>query len=358
MTDILTHRRFKLSALLLSCVMPVAFAYAGNETLYSSKTQEAVILDGNIDDAWLQAKAITLEVDKLPYEANNYSGIKQTTVLLKSLYDSQHVYFLVQYADPTKSLARFPWKKQKDGSWKQLKDKDQTGHSNVYYEDKFAFFWDINARGFAKKGCAAACHLLNDAGKIAGIDQRGITAGRKYTRRAGETIDMWHWKSVRMNPVGLIDDQFVDHVKDPSVNKNWGRHGDSKTGGGYVNNTVKGKSLPAFMNRTQNGANDYTITPSQQTDFVDTFNPGDLVPGIVSTPFTGSRGDIWSRGVWKDGQWTIEIKRKLVTTGKNAAVQDVQFSDLEKTYDFGIAVFDNSQINHIYHDGSLKFNFK
>lgn len=330
---------------------------AANETLVSIKADTTVVLDGMAESAWDKASALTVQLNNLPYKANNYGGMTSASVAMKSLHDENFVYFLVQYDDPTKSLARYPWEKQTDGSWVQLKDKDQTGHDNVYYEDKFGIFWNINARGFAKKGCDAACHMQNDDGKIAGIDQKGKAPGRKYTRE-GQTIDMWHWKSVRMNPLGLIDDQFVDHVKDPAVNKNWGRHGDSKTGGGYVNNINADKTGPAFMNRSQGNVDGYTITPSQKTAFVDTFKPGDRIPGIMSEPFTGSRGDIWAKGEWQDGKWTIEIKRALVTTGDKAEIQDVQFSDLSKAYSFGISVFDNSQIDHLYHDGAYDLIFK
>ncbi|MEH6825137.1 MAG: ethylbenzene dehydrogenase-related protein [Motiliproteus sp.] len=341
------------------CAMQSTVAQAANDQLGSYKASSTITLDGAAEAAWDKATALTVKLDNLPYKPGNYNGMQETKITMKSLYDDQYVYFLLEYSDPTKSLVRYPWQKQADGSWKQLKDKDQTGHDNVYYEDKVGIFWQIGkVRGFEKKGCDSACHMQDDDGKIAGIDQKGKAPGRKYTRRAGETIDMWHWKSVRMNPLGLIDDQFVDHIKDPKMNKNWGRHGDAKTGGGYVANINAAKNGPAFMNRTQDGLNDYTVTPAQKTTFVDTFNAGDLVPGIMSTPFTGSRGDIWSTGVWNDGKWTIELKRKLVTTGDKADIQDVQFNDLKKTYYFGVSVFDNSQINHIYHEGSLKLTFK
>jgi hypothetical protein len=39
-------------------------------------------------------------------------------------------------------------------------------------------------------------------------------------------------------------------------------------------------------------------------------------------------------------------------------VQDVQFNDLNKAYSFGVSVFDNSQINHVYHNGVLNMVFK
>ena len=324
--------------------------------LTSVRTTARIVLDAKAEDAWNKAKALSVLVDQLPYKPDNgYKGMKETTVRIKSLYDKEFIYFLIQYRDPTQSIERFPWVKQPDGKWKQLSNKDSTGHDNTYYEDKFGMFWNIKARGFKKKGCDIACHM-SDNGKTAGI--RDKSPGRKFTRRAGETIDMWHWKSVRSNPVGLFDDQFVDSTKDPKKNKNWGRKGDSKLGGGYKNNRNKANTAPAFMNTPHSLANKYWVMPGTKAKFVDTFKPGSVVPGIILSPFTGSRGDIKAKGVWANGMWTIEVKRKLVTRGEKANMQDVQFKDLSKSYYFGISVFDNSQINHIYHEGALVLRFK
>ena len=354
----LSKVKLVLSYSVLALVGTHTVAASAVETLTSYKTTSTITLDSQAEDAWNQANTMAIKLDKLPYKPNNYEGMRETNMTIKSLYDENFVYFMFEYDDPTLSLVRQPWEKQADGSWKQLKGKDETGHDNVYYEDKIGVFWEIGkVRGFEKQGCGAACHMQDDSGKVAGIDQVGIAPGRKFTRKAGETIDMWHWKSVRMNPLGQFDDQFVDHVNDPEKNNNWGRHGDANTGGGYGNNINADKTGPAFMNRSQNDLNTFTVTPSQQTEFADTFKPGDLLPAIVSTPFTGSRGDIWSSGVWKDGKWRIELKRRLVTTGEKAEIQDVQFDDLTKTYHFGVSVFDNSQINHLYHEGALKFVF-
>ena len=124
-------------------------AIAADQTLVSTKAGSAIILDGMADKAWEGAKEITVKVDELPYEpSNGYKGMQETDVTIKSLYDDQNVYFLISYKDPTKSLERFPWVKQEDGSWKKLSNKDDTGHDNTYYEDKFAMFWNISTKGF------------------------------------------------------------------------------------------------------------------------------------------------------------------------------------------------------------------
>ena len=318
--------------------------------LTSVKTDKPILLSGDVDNAWSRAAPLKVLLDNLPYEPNTgYSGMQETTVTMKSLYDAEYIYFLIQYNDPTKSMARFPWVKQKDGTWKQLVKKDSTGHDNTYYEDKIGMFWNINTKGFSNDGCMISCHM----------DIEGDTsAGRKFTDNPGETIDMWHVKNVRTSPLGQVDDQFVDSNQDPKVNKGWGRKGDDKTGGGYTNNINKDKTGPAYMNYPPSKEAQYYILPSLKTPFVDIFEPGDVVPGIIIDAFQGPRADIEMRGKWSEGVWTVEMRRKLVTSGENALVQDVQFSDFSKLYNFGIAVFDNSQINHIYHVEPLTLKFK
>lgn len=347
-------KKSMFAVLTLSAAWSLPLLAAGPQVLTSTPTTTPPAIDGNAEGAWDSAKALKVTVNKLPYKPNNgYEGMKSTEVTLRALHDKEHFYMLVQYTDPQESIERFPWVKQGDGSWKQKSNKDSTGHDNTYYEDKFAILWDINARGFAKKGCDAACHVAKD-GKVNGIVDK--SPGRKFTSKPGQTIDMWHWKSVRSNPVDQVDDQFIDSTADPKANKNWGRKGDSKPGGGYKNNVSEDKKSPLWMAKDASSGG-YWLMANNKVDFVDEFKAGDIVPGIVVSPFEGSRGDIEAKGVWKDGMWTIEMKRKLVTTGDKADEQDVQFDDMGKSYSFGVSVFDNSQINHIYHEGVLQLKF-
>jgi len=328
-------------------------ALAQQQKLVSVKTETAPTMDGKVDESWSKAAPFSIELSKLSYEPANYNGMRKTKVSIRSLYDSENIYFLVQWTDPTQSLQRSPWVKQADGSWKMLQNLDNTGHENQYYEDKMAMLWNISTKGFETRGCAAVCHKAR-GGKNAGIAD--TSPGRKFTDKPGETLDMWHWKSVRTGSVGQFDDQYIDHAK--NENPDWGRHGDSKTGGGYSDNINAAKTGPAFMNKDPGSPNKFWILASEKTDFVDTFKPGDVVAGIVVSPFTGSRADISSQSSWENGTWTVEFKRKLVTTEENAATQDVQFSDLKKAYFFGIAVFDNTQIDHLYHEGAQQLTFK
>lgn len=331
-----------------------SFAKGEKYTLESIKLTSAITMEAT-DNAWNRAPALNLQLSETPYKPKDFPGIIKTNVTLKSLYDNKNLYVYMQYDDPTYSVARYPWIKQADGSWKQQKKKDYTGHENTYYEDKVGMYWEIKARGFAKKGCAISCHLTKDGMNDGTPDK---SAGRKYTRKAGETIDMWHWKSVRTGlAFDLSHDQYVDNIKDPKKSKNWGRHGDEKTSGGYKNNMTKDKKMPMYMSKNSDNKLTYLVD-ADKVPFVDTFKTGDMVPGIVVSKMTGSAADIHTSSVYKDGKWTLVFKRALTTDHPKAKVQDVQFKDMKKPYYFGVAVFDNTQINHVYHEGSIKLLFK
>ena len=331
-----------------------AFAKGEKYTLESMKVSSPISLEAS-NPIWNKAKALNLDLTETPYKPKGYKGITSTNVTLKSAYDNDSMYLYMQYEDPTNSFDRYPWVKQTDGSWKQMKNKDYTGHENTYYEDKAGVYFNINARGFAKKGCAISCHITKD-GKNAGFSD--TSAGRKYTRKAGETIDMWHWKGVRTGfPFALSHDQYVDNNKDVKANKGWGRHGDEKAGGGYKYNGAKGAKVPAYMNPDGDYKQGF-ILDATKVPFVDTYKVGDKVPNMVVSKMSGSAADIKTSSHYADGKYTLVFKRALVTNHPKSKIQDVQFSDLSKPYYMGISVFDNTQINHVFHDGSIKLLFK
>lgn len=341
---------------LTSLLLLSSYTFAKDEiyTLDSTKITDPITLEAE-NVAWEKATPLNFTLNETPYKPADFKGITATNVMLKSLHDDQNIYIYMQYDDPTESLARFPWIKQDDGSWKQLMNKDQTGHENNYYEDKVGIFWNINTRGFEKKGCAIACHLTQD-GMNNGVAD--TSPGRKYTRSEGETIDMWHWKSVRTGMAfDLSHDQYVDNVADPKLNKDWGRHGDEKISGGYTDNQTEDKKMPAFMSSKMGDTRTYIIE-EEKVPFVDTFKAGDMVPGIVVEKMTGSAADVQTSKKYENGKWTLVFKRALTTDHPKSAEQDVQFKNLQEPYYFGVAMFDNTQINHMYHEGSIKLQFK
>lgn len=344
-----------LSIVVASAMLLSSNALASDFKLESIKVSAPVSMDAS-DAAWAKAKEISVPLTETPYKPEGFKGMTTSTVVLKSLYDDKNIYIKLQYDDPTMSTARLPWVKQADKTWKRMSVKDQTKHENEYYEDKMAMFWNINTKGFEKKGCAIACHITKD-GKNNGFSDN--SAGRKYTNKPGEFIDMWHWKGVRTGlPFDLMHDQFVDNTNDPKLSKDWGRKGDDKAGGGYKDNFNADKTGPAFMNKDAKDNAIGSIKEENKVPFVDTFKAGDSIPGIVVDKMSGSAADIATKATWENGKWTMIVKRALTTTGAKVTEQDVQFSDLKKPYYFGVAAFDNTQINHVFHEGSIELRFK
>lgn len=288
-------------------------------------------LDGTADVLWKKAKPLTIKVIE---GANLPDG--ETDVTLKAVYTKDMVYFLAQYKDATQSFRRSPWQKQPDGTWKKLKDpNDKGGDNNLYYEDKFGWAWNISSESFAKQGCTTACHT-----------GEGKPYGNKYMEIPGERLDMWHLKSVRTGSLGQVDDGYVDDTRyDKEKSPNAGRKSDPKTAGGYDDNQTADKKMPKFALKGNKPAPPYWIVDAEKEPFEDSkYKAGDEVPGIVVAPFIGDRGDVAVSMRWDKGTWTIEFARKLATGSE----LDVQFSDLQKSYAFGVAVFDNAQVRHAF----------
>ena len=303
-------------------------------TLVVAKAAAAPLLDGNAGDAvWASAKPLSVKLSG----GANFGTTGETRATLKAVTSGDMIYFLLQYADPTQSIQRGPYKKQADGTWKKLSDpKDKGGDDNVYYEDKWSLMWNVNdsIAGFNQNGCAVMCHI-------------GETKpyGNKYTEKAGEIADMWHMKGSRNGVWGQVDDQYVDNTRyDKDKAPNAGRKGDPGGPDYKAFGLVNGK--PEFMNKDGKAANaggTYYIKDGDQVAFDDgKFKAGDEVASYFVYQLKGDRGDIQVASRWQNGTWTYEIARKL-TTGSQ---YDVQFSDMGKTYTFGVAAFDNAQVRH------------
>jgi hypothetical protein len=336
-------------------------AFAAESLTAVKVTNAPRLASGASDPAWAKAKPLSVALSG----GENFKN-GNTTAKLKAVYTNDTLYLLVQYADPTESVRRSPFVKQPDGTWTKLRDADDKGgDNNKYYEDKLALIWNVGSsiKGFGEQGCMAACHA----------GEEGKSYGNKYLANEGEIGDIWHLKSVRTGYIGQVDDQYLDHTRfDKDKSPEAGRKSDAKTGGGYTDiKLVDGK--PEFMDKTGLPAlakkpvtmaaaakgkipagSSYYVREEDKVPFDDSkFKPGDEVASILVKSFTGDRGDIAAHIAWNKGQWTMVFARKLVTGGK----YDVQFDDLTKAYEFGVAAFDNAQVRHAFHTGALKLSF-
>jgi len=312
-------------------------------TLVAAKVAAAPKLDGSASDAaWASAKPLTISLE----DGANFGGKGSTQATLKAVHAGDMLYMLIEYADPTMSLQRGPYKKQADGSWQKLKDPaDKGGDENIYYEDKWAMIWNISMVDFPAKGCGVTCHV-----------GQGKPYGNKYAKNPGELGDIWHYKAARTGmPFGLVDDQYLDATrydkeKSPSAGRKNEPGGPEYKGFGLVN----GK--PEFMNKDGKAAaagGTYWIKQGDEAPFVDNFKPGDEVASFMVMQAKDDRADIKVASSYANGKWTHEVARKLVTGSQF----DVQFNDLAKVYTFGFAAFDNAQVRHAINYDTLKLEF-
>ncbi len=347
--------------------------------LVSAKTTTPPAIDGTIDAMWANSQVLQFStaVPEVTGDVfRGYTGNIIPSVKLRSLYDDNSIYFLVEWADPTQSLKRNPWYfNPATKRWVQelgTFDFTTSPYRPPFYEDKMAMLWNINnsVSGWNSGTCYKSCHTGLPAAD---------GSSRHYTNFPSEKIDMWHWKSVR----GGVNAGNQIHAQVQNNNYPNGRTSDPGVEV-YQNNkqtkVIAGSSpavsvdIPKYIIP---GRNDYgwimnaevnsgtaklvtavdangvltlsdatTIDPNVGTDYqrIGTGVGPKVIPGLtLNDSYTGSMGDIPCKAVYTAGSgWTIEFKRALNT---GDAVNDIDFSSLADQY-FGFAIFENAQIAH------------
>lgn len=299
-------------------------AMAQEGTLISIKVKFSPKISGKVDSLWGKARAL-----KIPLEGQ--SG--NTNLWVRSVFTNTHIYFLFQWVDPTQDTHYQPWIYDGD-TWKQ-----DTGKR--LGEDKLALLWNINDSigGFNQQGCSVLCHATTP----------GRDKPLMYTNAPNERGDLWVWRAARTNPLGQLEDQFLDNdIQSEAA----GLKGDSKEDGGHPN--VLG-ALPKFSWKKR-PKNPNFLFKDEGIEIKDhkAFLPGTILPGWILNKFIGERADIKGKALWKDGMWTLEVGRKLNTGHSN----DVQFTDLTKEYYFSVAIFDRSEPSHALSQRPYKLIFE
>ncbi len=293
----------------------VLFTACGAATATKTTKLTAIKVDeATLDSAadfW--ANAPKLEVATKAVREGEPDG---PVVTLQAAYDAENLLIRAEWADPTESIVKAAW--QWDGSaFKTMKGN----------EDRVMFLWPMgNDAQFASKGCAAACHNQDP-------DEKKWWMGSESD---DVRYDLWHWQSVRTNPVGQADDEWLGTRPDE---KSKARKGDAKESGGSKLNQNEDKTGPAFMNGSDLTSS--AILAGQETEIDSAaFEPGAIVPGYILSPFVGSRGDLSAQGRYADGKWVVVIKRAL-NTGYD---DDLTFTP-PKPIPFGVSVIDDGADN-------------
>jgi hypothetical protein len=253
----------------------------------------------------------------------------------KSVHTKDGIFFRFEWSDDEKSMHKNRWRFT-GGKWNKKKGD----------EDRLAMVWEINRIDkFATKGCAVLCHS----------ESKNNKEWYYSVNSQREKADLWHWKAVRSNPVGYSEDGYV--IANPSKEPEKGRKRDAGSDTKAKSNRTKDKSGPAYM---QDSAKLPSIPGSllvaQAVEIKDSsiFKEGDEIPGyMLYTNWKDSFADLKTKGVWKNGKWTVMMSRKLQTGYDD----DVQFN-ARKKYPFGLAVFDNEHNEDSYDSDPLKLQFK
>lgn len=206
-----------------------------------------------------------------------HDRIADIDITLKALYSKKKVFLLVSFPDPNESRTHKSW------VWDKNQEFYKTG-TNI--EDTFVFKWNMNPK-------PVDLSVLSDS---------------PYT------ADVWFWKACRTDPVGYADDKI--QVLAPEKSKK-----------SHLLTSRSGDTM-YLLRKGDKG------TTAFKTEMIINYK-GDVVDRFVYRQPKGSCADVKAKGKWKDGRWTIEFARELVTGNDD----DIQF-DLNKKPQFGISRYE------------------
>ena len=357
--------------------------------------------DGTIESVWNNASKLTLNAVVPDLGNNTFGGFigNATDVTIRSLYDANNIYFLVEWNSSQKNLASSPWYfNPTKHVWAQeagapVKNADSTTFRPAFIQDQFVIMFNINnsCPSFNTQSCYASCHANSSFG-AATIP----SGGAMHTNGPGEFLDCWRARMLQVVNANQANDVYLD----------WGGgvlnqneiHNDAQlktTDGGFSNKqtlTITGTTtkeavptwvIPAgnyangaiLQSDTLSGnavkviavdsngvltlANSTTIDPGTAASgtVYQQVGAGDgakCIPGSIVSTYTGSRADVTANAYWTGTGWRLLLMRSLKTAD---AVYDADFTSL-KDQPFGIGVMFNGADNeHAIVNGlTLHFN--
>jgi len=290
-------------------VLTVANTAVNSTTLESIKVTTPPTIDATIDAAWDNAKKLDI-LPTVPDPGNGlfagYSG-QQYPATVRSMYDDQNIYFLVEIKDATQSVNVSPWFFNPGANVTGKTGWTKEPNSNVYDangvltragfgEDRLAMLWNIDnsTPKFISQTCYASCHIFTpyvDYSKTPPI-YTANASGNHYTNGASEKIDMWWGRLGYMSKdasLHFMDDNYQDWAGGPTYT--------NVTGGNGNGRHVDGISLDGTFSATWPFRPNYTVSPPQgevsnsQNLALDGIGPSVAVP-IWVVPGAASAGYI------------------------------------------------------------------
>jgi hypothetical protein len=290
-------------------------------------------MDGQaLDDAW----DTTLETKVSTWQLGDGPPQPGTEVFIRAVYDDTHIYFAFRWPDKTRQDRMGQWFFS-DGRWR----------AKVEWPDALALHWQATEQveDFRQGGCSVLCHSTG----------RFREFPRMATRQEGALVDEWYWNAFTAERAGRPGDGFLDHqvsfISKGSLTPalRWAHpeisaaHG-SDASGRKMPETVGG--IPLILNSIETEAKPpqprFYMEGNKQVP-LQLFNSGQPTKKILPLyesgfPEGGDSADIRGSASWSDGYWTLELSRALRTPYKS----DVRFDPPEKSYSFGLAVWDGA----------------
>jgi hypothetical protein len=147
-------------------------------------------------------------------------------------------------------------------------------------------------------------------------------------------VDVWLWSAGRSNEMGYATDMWQQISLSPIEDA---AEYDTPSGQVVYIKKSADDGVPGFKNNKPNRKK----------------NQGDRLPGVLMTAgATGSLADVTAKGVWKDGFWTLELKRKLDT----GHIDDVVLAGIGSIKG-QVAFFNKGYAEHKSVSGELSFDF-
>jgi hypothetical protein len=338
---------FALSVVIIGTGL-LASAWFRSNDIDVNKVEARLEIDGDGSDQ--QWRNSTVKV------VNTYFGFpyfRTIPVEIRMVHDGMSLYVLAKWPDPTRSVNHLPMVKTSKG-WEIRHDGFFQNDENTYYEDKFAVMigsgpFDAVRSVFLKRDQGRGGHVMPD----------------------GEIVDVWHWKSVRNQNFSKLDDSFFGSLLNtyPAQRRyTWGYSADPLLAGGFVENwrypkpdVVEPIRLPrdpaTLVRFNQESARSlehalhwFETTPYRRE--IDTYPVGTVLPSVVWIhPNEGDRGNVRATGKWKNGYWTLEMSRNLVTDSRYD-------KEISSGVYFWFATFDHAQTRHTYHIQPLRLVMK
>ncbi|MEI8097994.1 MAG: ethylbenzene dehydrogenase-related protein [Sediminibacterium sp.] len=211
-------------------------APASSSELLSYLTTTAPTIDGTIDPIWENATKLSA-TPQVPDPGNGlFAGYIGETypATLRSMYDDQYIYFLVEWKDPSNNIVQ-PWYFNPTTKlWAQrgnARTFDVNGNliKDGMGQDQLAMLWNIDnsTPKFVTQTCYASCHLFTPYRNFSGVMVPNKSANH-YTNGANEKIDMW-WCHLNKDLVtNQMDDEYQDWAGGPSVTDTVGGSGNGR----------------------------------------------------------------------------------------------------------------------------------